>query len=84
MKDQIERIKAISKTSEAGIIIDGSEAVCLQDLDDVVIFVTILFLIFKEPKTPLKVRMGKQYYEKIFLRNTKRKSGNYSGDIILN
>lgn len=68
LKEQIERIKAVSKISENGIVIDGSETLCLQDLDDVVIFVIILFLIFKAPESLLKVRMGEQHFEKDFFK----------------
>lgn len=66
LKEQIEQIKAVSKISEDGIVIDGSETLCLQDMDDVVTFVIILFLIFKAPRYSLKVRMGEQHFEKNF------------------
>ena len=68
LKEQIERIKAISKSSETGIVIDGSDTFCVQDMDDVVIFVIILFLIFNAPKSPLKVRIGEQHFEKSFFK----------------
>lgn len=72
LKAQIERIKSVSKISKDGIVIDGSETFCVKDMDHVVILVIILCLIFKAPEAPLKVRMGKQYFEKnFFMKNQK-------------
>ena len=74
LKEQIEKIKAISKSSEVGIVIDGSETFCVQNMDDVVIFVIILFLIFNAPKSPLKVRMEEQHFEKSFFKKHQKET----------
>ena len=56
---------------EIGIVINDDESFCLHDMDEVMEFVIILYLLSNAPKDTVKVRMKVQNFGKELLEKNK-------------